>query len=91
MGQLIYFLGIEVAQSRDGISISQRKFTLDILEETSLLDSKPVDTPMDPNIKLLPGHGERLSVPRRYLRLVRKLNYLTVTRPDISFVVSMVS
>ena len=61
------------------------------LEETGLLNAKPVDTPMDPNVKLLPNQGERLFDSERYRRLVGKLNYLTVTRPDISFAVSVVS
>ncbi|RVW11978.1 Retrovirus-related Pol polyprotein from transposon TNT 1-94 [Vitis vinifera] len=63
----------------------------DILEETGMLDCKPVDTPMDPNVKLVPGQGEPLGDPGRYRRLVGKLNYLTITRPDISFPVSVVS
>ena len=66
-----------MAQSNDGIVISQRKYAMDILEETGLMSSKSVDTPMDPNTKLLPNQG--------------KLNYLTVTHPDISFAVSVVS
>ncbi|KAL6332014.1 hypothetical protein AAG906_020371 [Vitis piasezkii] len=61
------------------------------LEETGMLDQKPVDTPMDPNVKLVPGQGEPLGDPGRYRRLVGKLNYLTITRPDISFPVSVVS
>ena len=56
-----------------------------------MLDYKPVDTPMDPNVKLVPGHRESLGDPRRYRRLVGKLNYLTITRPDISYPVSVVS
>ena len=56
-----------------------------------MLDSKPVDTPMDPNVKLVPRQGEPLKDPGRYRRLVGKLNYLTITRPDISFPVSVVS
>ncbi|XP_070004814.1 secreted RxLR effector protein 161-like [Nicotiana sylvestris] len=52
---------------------------------------RPVDTLMDPNSKLLPEQGEPLSDPARYRRLVGKLNYLKVTRPDISFPVSVVS
>jgi len=53
--KLKYFLGIEVAQSnKDGIVISQRKYARDILEETELMNSKFVDTPMDPNTKCLP-------------------------------------
>ena len=56
-----------------------------------MLDCKPVDTPMNPNVKLVPGQGESLGDPERYRRLVDKLNYLTITRPDISFPVSVVS
>ena len=64
---------------------------MDILEETGLLDCKPVDTPMDPNVKLVPGQGESLRDPRRYRRLVGRLNCLTITRPKISFPMSVVS
>ena len=71
--------------------ISQRKYTLDILVDTGMLDCKPVDTPMDPNIKLVPGQGEPLRDLGRYQRLVGKLNYLTITRLDISFPVRAVS
>ena len=56
-----------------------------------MLDCKPVDTAMDPNVKLVPGQGESLVDPGRYRRLVGKLNYLTITRPDISFPISVVS
>src|SRR6516165_7589582 len=91
LGLLRYFLGIEVAQSSSRIALSQRKYALDILEETGMLDCRPIDSPMDPNIKLLPGQGEPLADPGRYRRLVGKLNYLTITRPDISFSVSVVS
>ena len=52
---------------------------------------RPIDTPMDPNVKLLLGREEPLSNPERYRRLVGKLNYLIVTKPDISFPVSVVS
>ena len=71
--------------------LSQRKYTLDILADTSMLDSKPIDTPMDPNVKLVLGQREPLRDPRKYRRLVGKLNYLTITRLDISFPVSIVS
>jgi len=91
LGKLRYFLGIEVAQSSTGIVISQRKYAFDILEEIGLMNSKSVDTPMDPNVKLLPNQGEPLSHPEKYKRLVVKLNYLAVTHPDISFEVSVVS
>ncbi|RVW21351.1 Retrovirus-related Pol polyprotein from transposon RE1 [Vitis vinifera] len=52
------------------VVLSQRKYALDILEETGMLDCKPVDTPMDPNVKLILGQGEPLGDPGRYRRLV---------------------
>lgn len=48
LGLLKYFLGIEVAKSKHGILISQRKYVLDLLKKTGMLGCKPVDTPMDP-------------------------------------------
>ena len=55
------------------------------------MNSKSVDTPMDPNTKLLPYQGKPMWDPEQYRRLVGKLNYLTVTRFDISFIVIVVS
>ena len=91
LGKLKYFLGIEIAQSNSGVVMSQKKYVLDILEEIGMLDCKFVDTPMDPNVKLVLGQGEPLRDPRRYRRLIGRLHYLTITRPDISFLVSIVS
>ena len=91
LGKLKVLLGIEIAQSSFSVVLSQRKYALDILEETGMLDCKPVDTVMDPNVKLVPRQGESLGDPGRYRRLVGKLNYLTITRLDISFPVSVVS
>ena len=71
--------------------MNQRKYALKILEETGMLDCKPVDTPMVSNVKIVPGQGEPLRDPGRYRRLVGKLNYLTITRSDISVLVSVVS
>ena len=47
LGQLKYFLGIEVAWSKEGIVLSQRKYTLDLLEELGHLDSRPASFPME--------------------------------------------
>ena len=52
LGKLKYFLGNEVAQSNSRVVISQRKYALNILTDTGMLDCKLVDTPMDPNVKL---------------------------------------
>ncbi|RDX77511.1 putative mitochondrial protein, partial [Mucuna pruriens] len=91
LGHLKYFLGIEVAQSKEDIVISQRKYALDILQETSMSNCRPVDSLMDPNMKLMIKQGEPYSDPERYRRLVGKLIYLIITRPDISFAVGVVS
>ncbi|RDX77210.1 putative mitochondrial protein, partial [Mucuna pruriens] len=79
--KLRYFLGIKVAQYKDGLVISQRKYALNILNEIGLLNSKSVNTPMDPNVKLLPNQEEPLHDLGRYRRLVGKLNYLSQTFP----------
>ena len=59
--------------------MSQRKYVLDILEETRMTECKPVGTPMDSNVKLVPGHREPLRDLGRYRPLVGRLNYLTIT------------
>ena len=87
-----YFLVMEVARSgQSGIVITQRKYTLDLLSETGMLGSKPVITPINCNHKL----GRLSSRPEvdkgRYQRLVGKLIYLSHTRPNIAFVVNIVS
>lgn len=65
-GLLRYFLGIEASQSSFGVAFNQHKYTLNILNETGMLDCPPVDNPMDPNIKLLSGQKEPLKDPGGY-------------------------
>ena len=60
MGKLKYFLGIEVARSKDEIFISQQKYILDLLIETSLTGCKPVDTPIEVDHKLGDATGDKL-------------------------------
>jgi len=72
LGYLKYFLGIEVAQSGNGVVISQRKYALDILEEIGMQNCRPVESPMDPNLKLMADQSEVYPDPERYRRLVGK-------------------
>ncbi|XP_022864187.1 uncharacterized protein LOC111384166 [Olea europaea var. sylvestris] len=89
LGQMRYFLGMELARSKKGISVSQRKYVLDLLTETCMLGCKSSDTPIDQGRK---GEDTGKSVEKdRYQRLVGKLIYLSHTRPDIAFAVSVVS
>ena len=91
LGLLHYFLGIEVAMSKEGIFLSQKSMCSDLLDETGLKGSKPVDTSMDSNIKFSKDDEEDFNDAGWYKRLVGKLIYLTVTRPDITFSVGVVS
>jgi hypothetical protein len=88
---LKYFLGIEIAHSPKGIFISQRKYTLDLFKETGKLGCKPTSTLIDSKVKLNTEDGEQLGDINQFQRLVGKLIYLTVTRPDISFSISQIS
>ncbi|KAL0542592.1 hypothetical protein IC582_017662 [Cucumis melo] len=91
LGNLKYFLGMEVARSKEGISVSQRKYTLDLLTETGMLGCRPADTPIEFNCKLGNSDDQVPVDKEQYQRLVGKLIYLSHTRPDISFAVSVVS
>jgi len=64
---------------------------LDILKETSMIDCMHMDSLMNPNYKLMSQQGEPFLDPKRYRRLVGKLIYLTILRPNMSFVVGVVS
>ncbi|KAL6316992.1 hypothetical protein AAG906_026686 [Vitis piasezkii] len=91
LGNLKYFLGMEIARSKKGIAVSQRKYVLDLLNETGMLGCKPAETPMDTTVKLEESDGSAPVDKGRYQRLVGKLIYLSHTRPDIGFSVSVVS
>lgn len=90
LGFMRYFLCMEVAQSNNGLVVSQSKCILDLLKETGMSGCRPADTPMEPNVKLW-GEGDVLVDTGRYQRLVGKLIYLSHTRSDIAFSVSVIS
>ncbi|KAF5781204.1 putative RNA-directed DNA polymerase [Helianthus annuus] len=91
LGRLKYFLGIEVLRSKQGIFMCQKKYVLDLLAETGLIDCKPADTPMIANQKLYIEETAEPADRERYQRIVGKLIYLSHTRPDIAYAVGVIS
>jgi Reverse transcriptase (RNA-dependent DNA polymerase)/Integrase core domain/gag-polypeptide of LTR copia-type/GAG-pre-integrase domain len=90
LGNLKYFLGIEIARSGKGLFLSQRKYVLDLLNESGKLGAKPATIPMNQTDKIVLD-DEPLPDIKQFQRLVGKLIYLTITRPDITFTVSYIS
>jgi histone deacetylase 1/2 len=92
LGDLHYFLGIEVRRSREEIILSQTKYTSDILMKARMLGCKAATTPMSSTEKLSKVEGHALSEEdaTRYRSTVGALQYLTLTRPDISYEVNKV-
>ena len=92
LGSLSYFLGIEVASTSGGMSLTQQKYALDLLRRANMHDCKPVATPMCPTEKLSREAGRVLNEEDsfRYQSTVGGLQYLTLTRPNLSFAVNKV-
>jgi hypothetical protein len=92
LGPLNYFLGIEVKLSSDGIVLTQEKYTRDILRQVGMQDCKAMCTPLPAAEKLSLSDGDSLTSDdaTNYHSVVGALQYLTLTRPDVSFSVNKV-
>jgi histone deacetylase 1/2 len=92
LGDLHYFLGIEVAKTKHGIILTQEKYVNDLLKRANMADCKPVSTPLSTSEKLSIYEGDPLGPidASRYRSIVGALQYLTLTRPDIAFSVNKV-
>jgi hypothetical protein len=92
LGELHYFLGIEVAQNKDGIVLTQEKYANDLLRKSGMIQCKPATTPLLTSEKLSAAKGKPLSptYTTHYHSIVGALQYLTLTRLDLSFAVNKV-
>ncbi|CAN6726958.1 unnamed protein product [Malus baccata var. baccata] len=88
LGPLHYFLGLEVHRSSAGLFLHQTKYLLDLLRKTNMDGAKPCCTPLAS--QKLDHTGSLLSNPTEYRSIVGGLQYLTWTRPDISFAVNQI-
>ncbi|XP_068645285.1 uncharacterized mitochondrial protein AtMg00810-like [Aristolochia californica] len=88
---LRYFLGIEVAYSPEGYILSQSKYISKVISSARLIDDQIMDSPIELYHRLSPTDGDLLSDITQYREVVGSLVYLTVTRPDISYAVHVVS
>lgn len=91
LGVLKYFLGIEVAMYASGIYLCQCKYALDVIAEVGLLGTKPVSFPLEQNHRLALDNGDDLADPASYRRLVGRIIYLGVTRPELSYSIHVLS
>ena len=84
MGELSYFLGLQVKQTDDGIFINQSKYTRNLLKKFNMQDSSTTITPMATAIKLDPDQGIEVDITN-YRGMIGSLLYLTASRPDIMY------
>ncbi|XP_020208931.1 uncharacterized protein LOC109793876 [Cajanus cajan] len=90
LGPLHHFLGIEILPTDDGLHLSQSHYALTILERANMIDYKPMSTPLESKTKFTSNHT-LLEDPSHFRGLFGALQYLTLTRPDLSYSVNYVS
>ena len=91
LGELTFFLGLQVHQTNEGIFISQTKYIKDMLKKFKMEDSKPVGTPMVTSCKLSKD-DESLEVDHAMFRsMINSLLYVTATKPDVMQAVGLVA
>ena len=90
LGPVHHFLGVEISHTSEGLHLSLSHYALTILERSKMLDCKPMSTPLDVKLRP-PEHSTPLADPSFYRGIDRALQYLTLTRLDLSYSVNYVS
>jgi hypothetical protein len=91
LGELRYFLGIEVIQSPKGIWLLQRQYALNKLAEYGMTSYKPISIPLEQNVKLSADERDLVEDTTMKRRIVGSLIYMTITRSNLSYAVGVVS
>nr|ABA95825.2 retrotransposon protein, putative, unclassified [Oryza sativa Japonica Group] len=89
MGELLYFLGLQIKQTPQGIFVHQTKYTKDILRRFKMENYKPISTPIGSTAVLDPDEDGEAVDQQEYRSMIGSLLYLTASRPDIQFVVCL--
>jgi hypothetical protein len=89
MGELTFFLGIQVKQMKQGTFVHQAKYMNDLMKKFNMAEFKPVSTLMSSAVSLGPDEDGETVDQREYRSMIGSLLYLTATRPDIQFVVGL--
>jgi hypothetical protein len=89
MEELTFFLGIQVKQTKQGIFVHQAKYTKDLIKKFNMVELKPVSTTMSSAASLGSDEDGEAVDQREYMSMIGSLLYLTVTRPDIQFIMGL--
>ena len=85
MGELTFFFGLQIIQIKKEISITQSKYTRELLKKFEMESSKSVSTPMTPSCKLDKDEHDKIVNSKFYRGIIGSLLYLAASRPDIMF------
>lgn len=91
IGEMSFFLGVEVKQMRDIIFMSQKKYAEQLLRKFRMQDCKPVATPTEPSMKLSVNSKSEPVNPTFFKSVIGSLRYLTISRPNIMYAVGVVN
>jgi hypothetical protein len=89
IGELSYFLGLQIKQLRNGTFVSQGKYIKDMLNKFGMNEAKPISTPMGTNGSLDSDKSGSLVDQKMYRSMIGSLLYVTTSRPDVMFSVCM--
>ena len=89
IGELSYFLGLQIKQLKNGTFVSQGKYIKDMIKKFGMIDSKVISTPMRTNGNLDSDASGNMVDQKLYRSMIGSLLYVTASRPDVMLSVCM--